>query len=68
MKKYVNGQYIELTEEEITAMQDAAAQAEAEEKRRALPSSEVQGMLVRQQINTLMVDDHTALRMLEFYP
>lgn len=67
MKKYVNGQYIELTEEEITAMQDAAAQAEAEEKRRALSSSEVQEMLVRQQINTLTVDDQTALRMAAFY-
>ena len=68
MKKYVNGQYIELTEEEITAMQDAAAQAEAEEKRRALSSSEVQEMLVRQQINTLAVDDQTALRMRRYYP
>ena len=47
---------------------DAAAQAEAEEKRRPLSSSEVQEMLVRQQINTLTVDDQTALRMLEFYP
>lgn len=28
MKKYINGQYIEMTEEEITAMQTAAAQAE----------------------------------------
>lgn len=68
MKKYVNGQYIELTLEEITAMRDAAAQAEAEEKRRPLSYSEVQEMLVRHQINTLTVDDQTALRMLEFYP
>lgn len=68
MKKYVNGQYIELTEEEITAMQDAAAQVEAEEKRRPLSILEVQEMLVRQQINTLTVDDQTALRMVEFYP
>lgn len=68
MKKYVNGQYIELTLEEINAMRDAAAQAEAEEKRRPLSYSEVQEMLVRQQINTLTVDDQTALRMVEFYP
>ena len=58
----------EMTAEELAAMQDAAAQAEAEEKRRPLSSSEVQEMLVRQQINTLTVDDQTALRMLEFYP
>ena len=68
MKKYVNGKYIELTEEEITDMQDAAAQAEAEEKHRPLSFPEVQEMLVRQQINTLTVDDQTALRMAEFYP
>ena len=53
MKKYVNGQYIELTLEEITAMRDAAAQAEAEEKRRPLAAEEVYAMFIAQQINTL---------------
>lgn len=42
-----NGVIHDMTTEEITAMQDAAAQAEAEEKRRPLSSSEVQEMLVR---------------------
>ena len=68
MRNYVNGKYIDMTAEEITAMRDAVAQAEAEEKRRPLSSSEVQEMLVRQQINTLTVDDQTALRMAAFYP
>ena len=68
MKKYTNGKYIEMTPAEIAAMQEEAAQAEAEEKRRLLSFSEVQEMLVRQQINTLTVDDNTALRMVEFYP
>ena len=68
MKQYINGKYIDLTPEEIEAMQDAAAQAEAEEKRRHLSYSEVQEMLVRQQINTLTVDDQTALRMRQYYP
>lgn len=58
----------ELTPEEITSMQDAAEQAEAEENRRPLSFHEVHEMLVRQQINTLEVDDQTALRMVEFYP
>lgn len=57
-----------MTAEELAAMQDAAAQAEAEEKRRPLSSSEVQEMLVRQQINTIAVDDQTALRMHIYYP
>ena len=68
MKKYVNGQYIEMTAEEITAMQEAAARAEANEKRRHLTPEEVTAMLIRQQINGLTVDDNTALRMSEFYP
>lgn len=59
---------MDIIDEELAAMQDAAAQAEAEEKRRPLSFSEVQEMLVRQQINTIAVDDNTALRMAEFYP
>lgn len=68
MKKCVNGEYIDMTAEEIAAMQDAAAKAEAEEKRRPLSLTEVQEMMVRQQINTLTVDDQTALRMVAYYP
>ena len=68
MKIYENGIIREITPAETIAMQDAVAQAEAEEKRRPLSSSEVQEMLVRQQINTLAVDDQTALRMAAFYP
>ena len=68
MKKIIDGIVMDMTAEEIAAMQEEAAQAEAEEKHRPLSFSEVQEMLVRQQINTLTVDDNTALRMVEFYP
>lgn len=67
-KIYENGVIRDMTDEEIAAMQDAAARAEAEEKRRPLSAVEVQEMLLRQQINTLSVDDQTAYRMKEFYP
>ena len=67
-KIYDNGIYREMTPAEIAAMRDAAAQGEAEEKRRPLSFSEVQEMLVRQQINTIAVDDQTALRMRIYYP
>lgn len=67
MKK-VDGIWIEETEEEIVAMQEAQARAEAEEKHRPLSQEEVTTMLLRQQINTLAVDDATAYRMREFYP
>lgn len=68
MKKYVNGIYRDMTTEELAAMRDAAVRAEAEEKRRPLSLGEVQEMMVRQQINTLDVDDATALRMVAYYP
>ena len=68
MKKYVNGQYIEITPEEIAAMQDAQARFEAEEKHRPMTETEVSRMLITAQINTLDVDDQTALRMRDFYP
>ena len=69
-KKYkiLNGIKVEMTNEEITAMQAELEKAEAYERTRPLSFSEVQDMLVRQQINTLTVDDQTALRMVEYYP
>lgn len=68
MKKYVNGEYIDLTESEIAELEEAKLRHEAAEKRRPLTVGEVVEMLVRQQINTLAVDDQTALRMIAFYP
>ena len=66
--KYERGKYVSMTAEEVAAMQDAAARAEAEEKHRPLSLGEVQEMMVRAQINTLAVDDETALRMVAYYP
>lgn len=68
MKIYENGTIREMTEAEISALQEAQARAEAEEKHRPLSQEEVTTMLLRQQINTLAVDDATAYRMREFYP
>lgn len=68
MKKYINGQYIELTPDELAAMQAKLAKAEAYERTRPLTVEEVTRLLISQQINTLDVDDTTALRMVEFYP
>ena len=57
-----------MTQEEISAMQSALAEFEAAERTRTLTADEVIRMLITQQINTLSVDDNTALRMVEFYP
>lgn len=68
MKKCVNGNYIEMTPEEITAMQKEKRKAELAEKTRPFSADEVTAMLITAQINTLSVDDNTALRMMNFYP
>lgn len=68
MKIYINGKYIDMTAEEIAAMEAEAAKFEAYERTRPLTSEEVTAMLIRQQINILNVDDNTALRMTAFYP
>ena len=68
MKKLVNGQYIELTPEEIAAMQKEQERDAARERKRPLTEVEVTRMLLAEQINTLSVDDATALRMREYYP
>ena len=69
MPKIFDGnKYRDMTDEEIAAMEVEAAKFEAYERTRPLTSEEVTAMLIRQQINSLAVDDNTALRMREFYP
>lgn len=63
----------EITKEEFDAgVQEAEKRMEVQtavyEKTKPLTESEVLAMLIPQQINTLAVDDNTALRMKDFYP
>ena len=60
--------YRELTAEEIAEREAEQAAFEAAERSRPLTAEEVTALLIRQQINTLSVDDNTALRMREYYP
>ena len=60
--------YRNVTTEELSQAESAARRARLEEASRPLMSEEVLAMLIPQQINTLAVDDNTALRMLAFYP
>lgn len=57
-----------LTPAELAAMEAETARYEAAERTRPLTESEVSRLIIAQQINTLSVDDNTALRMVEFYP
>ena len=68
MRIVENGIIRDMTEEEMIDMENAAARYAAAERVRPLTESEVFHLLIAQQINTLTVDDNTALRMKEFHP
>jgi hypothetical protein len=68
MRVYDNGVYRDLTPNELAAMKAERVEAEYIERTRPMTESEVTAMLITQQINTLAVDDNTALRMRHFYP
>lgn len=72
MIKIISGKAVKMTAEEvaehIAAMQAEDSKASLMERTSPLTEQEVTAMLIKQQINTLEVDDNTALRMLEFYP
>ena len=61
MRKYVNGQYIDMTADEVAGYEMA-------DRTRPMTADEVTRMLIAKQINTITVDDSTALRMVDFYP
>lgn len=68
MKKYVNGQYIDLTEEEIQELEILNRKYEVKEKYRPLTSNEVYNLIIKAQINNINIDDQTSLRMMGYYP
>jgi hypothetical protein len=62
------GKYVDLTPDEIASMKAELRKQELQEKTRPLTVREVSALFIAQQINTLFVDDNTALRMRQFYP
>lgn len=68
MKICENGVIRDMTAEEEAQYNEMAARAAAEAKHRPITESEVMSMLIKEQINTLSVDDATAVRMTVFYP
>ena len=68
MRIFDGKEYRDMTAEEMKAREKEANLAAIAEKSRPLTAEEVNLLVIAQQINTLSVDDNTALRMLEFYP
>lgn len=68
MKKSINGILFDMTPEEIAAMHNESARAELAEKSRPLTADEVNRLFIAQNINTVITDDATASRAVEFHP
>lgn len=68
MKKYVNGEYIELTPEEIAKIESSVAEQMAAEHARPMTMEEVVRLTISKTINAIDIADDIALRMVEFYP
>lgn len=58
----------ELKEGEIDEINSENRLRDIVERKRPLTESEIISMLIKEQINTITVDDQTSLRMKEFYP
>lgn len=68
MKKFVNGEYVEMTAEEIAEQKAQEAEREKQEKTRPLSAEEVIHLTLSKTINTMPIEDETALRMVEYFP
>lgn len=68
MKKYVNGECIDMTEEEISEFKERVKKAAVEEFHRALTKDEVVDMLIKLLINTVEIADSASVKMQSYYP
>jgi hypothetical protein len=68
MRIFENGAIRPLSDNEVSSIRTSQALGNIIESSRPMTSEEVTAMLICQQINTLSVDDNTALRMKRFYP
>ena len=57
-----------MTAEELTSLESRRRLADIAERTRPLTTEEISRLFLNQQINTLTVDDSTALRMKDYYP
>ena len=64
----VKNKYIEMTAEEIAAIQAKVAEQVAAEHARPMTMEEVVRLTISKTINAIDIADNTALRMVEFYP
>ena len=68
MKKFVNGEYISLTDSEIAEIEDAKERDKAESLHEPLSTDEVIDIVLKAQINKIDIPDQTSVKMMDYYP
>ena len=68
MKKFENGIYVDMTADEIAKLQKRSADNQAIVSALPLTTEEVTRLMIRQQVNSLSIDDATASRMVDYFP
>lgn len=68
MKKYVNGEIIEMTEEEIAEFKECVKKAAVEQFHREFTKDEVVDILIKLLINTAEIADSVSVKMQSYYP
>lgn len=68
VKKFIDGIFVGISEEEAAMIESAKMQYDAQEKRRPLNDMEVLRMIARGLVNVVNIPDQTALRMKSYYP
>ena len=68
MKKFVNGEYINLTDSEIAEIEDAKERDKAESLHEPLSTDEVIDIVLKAQINKIDIPDETSVKMMGYYP
>lgn len=67
-KKYINGQYVDLTHDEEAAIAAEQSKADAEDLHRQLTDSEASAFILSKIINTVDIPDDMSVRMKALYP
>lgn len=68
MKKYVDGSWVEMADDEINEHNERLRREQAVESIRPLTTEEVLRLTIRKTINSIEIPDATASRMVDYYP
>lgn len=68
MKKYVDGQHVDMTEEELAEYNQAQIKQKLLDISRPLTDAEILRLDMRKRVNSISIDSQTAGRMIDYFP